>query len=153
MDGTDDGSNGGWRGGVRSSRPLHFIQRYPERPTLPPSLPPRTPCEPPCHPMQRVKAWSIRWSAPPPPPAHLSRPVIQCVPQVPSRRTASFILYTLYRRYRLENGFPRGSSVYAAARDAAYVVLLVTPRYLSDHTRCLELLAALRRPPEQVLVW
>ena len=55
--------------------------------------------------------------------------------------------------YRLENGFPRGSSVYAAARDAAYVVLLVTPRYLSDPTRCLELLAALRRPPEQVLVW
>ena len=55
--------------------------------------------------------------------------------------------------YRLENGHSIKQAAYCAARDAAFVLLLVTPRSVASPTRCLELLAALRRPREHVLVW
>ena len=66
-----------------------------------------------------------------------------------SRAGASVWLDT----YRLENAFNVKHAVYCAARDAGFVVLLVTPKYLLSSNRCLELLAALRRPREQVFVW
>ena len=55
--------------------------------------------------------------------------------------------------YRLENAFNLKQAVFCAARDAGFIVLLVTPKYLFSSNRCLELLAALRRPREQVFVW
>ena len=55
--------------------------------------------------------------------------------------------------YRLENAYSLKQAAYSAARDAAFVVLVVTPKYVVSPARCLELLAALRRPREQVLVW
>ena len=55
--------------------------------------------------------------------------------------------------YRLENACSVGASVYRAASEAAFVVLLVTPRYVVSPSRCVELLAALRRPREHVFVW
>lgn len=54
---------------------------------------------------------------------------------------------------RLENGCSVLHAAHAAARDAAFLVLLLTPQYLSCPRRCVELLAALRRPPQHTLVW
>eukprot|EP00966_Prymnesium_polylepis_P122482 2831363-Prymnesium_polylepis.1 len=51
--------------------------------------------------------------------------------------------------YRLENAYNLKQAVFTAARDAGFVVLVITPRYLLSPNRCLELLAALRRPREQ----
>ena len=66
-----------------------------------------------------------------------------------SRAGASVWLDT----YRLENAFNLKQAVFCAARDAGFVVPVVTPRYLLSPNRCLELLAALRRPREQVFAW
>ena len=62
-------------------------------------------------------------------------------------------LFVWLDTYRLENGFTAAQAAHAAARDAAFLVLLLTPQYLSCPRRCVELLAALRRPPQHTLVW
>ena len=55
--------------------------------------------------------------------------------------------------YRLENAFSLQQTVHHAATRAAYLVLIVTPQFVCSPNCCLELLAALRRPAEQVLAY